>query len=60
MTRFVRMLADDSGVTIVQYALITALLSVVMIGALVKIAAVCATRLATTSTNLTGLGSSPP
>jgi Flp pilus assembly pilin Flp len=54
------MLADDSGVTIVQYALITALLSVVMIGALVKIAAVCATRLATTSTNLTGLGSSPP
>jgi Flp pilus assembly pilin Flp len=60
VTPLVRMLADDSGVTAVQYALIAALLSVVMIGALTKITAVCSTRLATTSTNLTLLGSAPP
>ena len=55
-----QMLADDAAVTTVQYALVSATLSVAMIGALTTIASLCSTRLGTTSTRLTGLGSSPP
>ena len=58
--RFVRLLADDSGATMTEYAVITAALSVVMIGAFAAIAAECSERLGNTSTQLTGLGSSPP
>lgn len=60
MTTFVRMLADDSGATLVEYALVSATLSVLMIGALTTIASQCSTRLSGTSTKLTGLGSAPP
>ena len=60
MSRFLRMLADDSAVTVVQYAVITSVLSVAMIGALATIASICSTTFGNTSTNLTGLGTSPP
>ena len=60
MTPLLRMFADDSGSTIAEYAVIFAVLSVAMIGALATIAAECSTQLAGTSTGLTGLGSSPP
>lgn len=54
------MLADDSGIAVVQYAVITAVLSVAMIGALATIVTICTTTYGTTSTNLSGLGTSPP
>ena len=60
MKPLLRMLADDSGVAVVQYAVITAVLSVAMIGALATIVTICTTTYGTTSTNLSGLGTSPP
>jgi Flp pilus assembly pilin Flp len=60
MREFARMLADGSGSTIAQYAVITAVLSVAMIGALATIAAECSTQLGSTSNGLTGLETSPP
>jgi len=53
------MLADDSGATMAEYALISAVLSVTMIAALVAIAAACGTRLSVTSGKLTLLGTNP-
>lgn len=60
MTALARMLADESGATIVEYAVISAVLSVSMIAALLTIAAECAARLSVTSGKMTSLGTSPP
>jgi Flp pilus assembly pilin Flp len=60
VTRFARLIADESGAALVEYALISAVLSAVMIAALAAIAAECSVRLATTSGKMTSLGTSPP
>ena len=60
MNEFGRLLIDDSGSTMAQYAVITAVLSVAMIGALATIAAECSTQLGSTSNGLTALETSPP
>jgi Flp pilus assembly pilin Flp len=60
MKWFIAMLGDDSGVALVQYALVSALLSVAMIAALAAIIAECATRLSVTSGGMTTLGTNPP
>ena len=60
MTPLGRMLADESGATLVEYAVISAVLSVSMIVALVAIAAECAARLSVTSGKMSSLGTSPP
>ena len=60
MKAIVRLLGDESGAVLAEYALVSAILSVAMVAALVAIAAQCATRLAGTSSGLTSLGSSPP
>jgi Flp pilus assembly pilin Flp len=60
MKWFVTLLGDDSGAALVQYALISALMSVAMIAALAAIAAECATRLSVTSGRMTTLGLNPP
>ncbi|HEX3550904.1 MAG TPA: Flp family type IVb pilin [Candidatus Elarobacter sp.] len=60
MSRFARLLADESGATFAEYALIASALSVVMIGALAAIAAECSTRLSATSANMAALGVTPP
>ncbi|HEY0382351.1 MAG TPA: hypothetical protein VGC72_09140 [Candidatus Elarobacter sp.] len=60
MTAFCRLLADDSGATLVEYALASTALALTAIAALAAITHQCATRLATTSGKLTALGTSPP
>jgi Flp pilus assembly pilin Flp len=60
VTQFIRLLADESGVATVQYALISAVFAVLMIAALAAIVTECSERIGVTSTGLTGLGSSPP
>jgi pilus assembly protein Flp/PilA len=60
VTSFVRLMADESGATLVEYAVISAVLSVAMIGALTAIASECTTRLSATSSNMTALGTTPP
>jgi len=57
---FVRLLGDDSGATLVEYAVVGATLAVAMIAALGAIVAQCGARLTSTSTNLTSLGVNPP
>jgi Flp pilus assembly pilin Flp len=57
---FTRLLADDGGATMVEYAVIAAVLSVAMISALAAIATECKTRLSATSANMTALGTTPP
>ncbi len=60
MNRLVRLLADDSGATLAEYALISAVLAVAMIGALTAIAAECAAQLSVTGGQMTSLGTTPP
>jgi Flp pilus assembly pilin Flp len=55
-----QLLSDDSGATVVEYALISAVLSAAMIAALAAIAAECATRLSVTGGKMTSLGTNPP
>jgi Flp pilus assembly pilin Flp len=57
---FVQLLRDDCGATVVEYAVISATLSVAMIAALAAIATECTTRLSVTSGNMTSLGTNPP
>jgi Flp pilus assembly pilin Flp len=59
MTSFIRLLRDESGATIVEYALISAALSAVMIGALATIVSECKNRLSVTSAKMTALGTTP-
>jgi Flp pilus assembly pilin Flp len=56
---FAALLADESGATMVEYALVSAVLSLAMIAALTAIAAECGTRLSATSGKLTTLGTNP-
>ena len=60
MTSLRRLLADDSGAALVEYALVSAAFALAAVGALAAIAHQCAARLATTSAKLTALGTSPP
>ena len=55
-----QLLSDDSGATVVEYAVISAMLSVAMIAALAAIAAECTARLSVTSGKMTSLGTNPP
>lgn len=57
---FVRMLADDSGVALVEYALVAAAFAVLMIGTLAAIAAETGTQLTEAGNGLTAFGASPP
>jgi Flp pilus assembly pilin Flp len=56
---FAELLRDDAGATVMEYAVISALLSVAMIAALSAIAAECAARLSVTSGRMTALGTNP-
>jgi Flp pilus assembly pilin Flp len=60
MKRFAALLRDESGAALVQYALVSALMSVAMMAALAAIAAECATRLSVTSSGMTTIGTNPP
>jgi Flp pilus assembly pilin Flp len=60
MTFLFRVLADDGGATLVEYALLSAVLSAAMIAALAAIASECKTRLSVTSGQMTALGTTPP
>jgi Flp pilus assembly pilin Flp len=60
VTWFGRLLDDEAGATTAEYGLVAAILSVLMIGGLTAIIAECVTNLSSTSSGLTGLGSSPP
>jgi Flp pilus assembly pilin Flp len=60
MKCIIALLGDDSGAALVEYALVSALLSAAMIAALAAIAAECATRLSVTSGGMTTLGTNPP
>jgi len=59
MTGIIRLLHDESGAAVVEYALISAALSAVMIGALAMIVSECRTRLSVTSGKMTALGTTP-
>jgi Flp pilus assembly pilin Flp len=60
MTRIRIMLSDDAGAAVVEYALMGAMLSVIMIAALTAIATECKTRLGVTTGKMTALGTTPP
>jgi Flp pilus assembly pilin Flp len=59
VTWFSKLLADDSGATMVEYALVSAVLSVAMIAAVAAIAAECGARLSVTTGKMTLLGTNP-
>ncbi|GAC1576515.1 MAG: hypothetical protein NVS3B7_09460 [Candidatus Elarobacter sp.] len=58
MKHFGRVLADESGVTLVEYALVSGTFAVLAIGGLAAIVTQCGLRLGVTSTKLTALGTS--
>ncbi|HEY0613346.1 MAG TPA: hypothetical protein VGC96_01850 [Candidatus Elarobacter sp.] len=58
MIAFRRLLGDESGGTLVEYALVSALLAAAAAGGLSLIASQCAARLGATSAKLTALGTS--
>jgi Flp pilus assembly pilin Flp len=60
VTWFVQLLRDDAGATMVEYAVISAMLSVAMIAALAAIVSECTTRLSVTSGKMASLGTNPP
>lgn len=59
MTQLIRLLADDSGAALAEYALISAVLAMVMIAGLAAIVTECGSRLTVTSSKMTLLGTAP-
>ena len=60
MTAFARLLADESGAALAEYALVSAAFALSAATALAAIAYQCGIRLGATSTGLTALGTTPP
>jgi Flp pilus assembly pilin Flp len=59
MSAVVAMLRDEQGATIVEYAIILALLSIVSLGALATIATNASGRLSQDQSNMTSAQTSP-
>ena len=60
MNAIAALLADESGATVVEYALASALFGTLMVAVLALIASQCGVRLSTTGAGLAALGTSPP
>lgn len=60
MRHFIGLLCDDSGASIVEYAVVAALIALPMLAIGAAIAATAATQLTTTTGGLQHMGTNPP
>ncbi len=60
MQNFIALLRDDSGASLVEYAMVAALIALPMLALGAAIATTAATQLTTTTGGLQKLGTNPP